>query len=697
MKKFFINLLFLVILSASSHAAYASVATVSLACNPEGAAVLSGGGTYSVGAMAEVTVSANPGFTFVGWTDGEELVSTSMVYKFEVTGDVELTANLEQNRWVPNSTAYSDNMSLIAVVEIDGVEQNDNKYEIGAFCGDEVRSSQRLFHEYIENSNGNVVVDRYMAYLQIYGTDDDMITFKLYDHETDTEFEESEVTVKFINNTNLGNLFNPYVLTFTMPDETFTFIGSGSWNDVSNWNNSTLPTENDDVVLNGDATISDEIIINSLVIKENCSLTIQNGGFLKVNGKFVNTDVDALIIEDGGQIIQTNENVAATFEKKIVRPSEQWGEYDETGWNFVSSPVINSEVADFIPANDDYDLYKYDGSREFQWVNYKSNEDFEDEFVLGQAYLVSYQSQDTAAFRGILNNETEYFDFEISYDANNEWANIYLLGNPFGFDIDWYDMYYSTKRMDDGFATLNGTTGAYVYNIDGCIKVGDGFMVHTKGKNPMLEYERSAKSRSEKTDYINITASSNKGSDNVIVRFGDEVASSFPKLANFNEDVARIYVKDNDAACGILSYDSDVKEIPLYFEAKEIGGYTLTFDIKGNYENVVLMDKNTGENVNLLMQDEYVFRAMANDNPERFVLYMSVNKEESCENFAYVDNGVIVIGDVCGLATINVFDIMGRCVYNTDARNIPVDRLCSGTYIIQKNDDNGVKTQKIIL
>ena len=70
-------------------------------------------------------------------------------------------------------------------------------------------------------------------------------------------------------------------------------------------------------------------------------------------------------------------------------------------------------------------------------------------------------------------------------------------------------------------------------------------------------------------------------------------------------------------------------------------------------------------------------------------------------HFAYVNNGDIVIYDIEGNAQINIFDAMGRCLYqgeSTDAINrVPTGGFSAGVYVIQKVDENGVNVQKIIL
>lgn len=600
----------------------------------------------------------------------------------------------QTNYWNIDHSAFSNTMTIIAVVQIDEIEQSTSNIEIAAFFNEELRSDGvRLKYE--------ESLDRYIAYIYPREEKDGIsLTFKLYDHNIGEELDYNCLTtIEFINNATIGGVINPYVIEFETPIPASTFIGNGSWKEISNWNNSTLPTADNDVVIDGTAIISDEVSINSLIINEGKSLTIQNGGVLKVIGEIVNSDYNALIIEDGGQIIQTNKGVAATFKKNIVNPTS-WSN-PKSGWQFISSPMIDATTEDFVSIEGDYDLYKFDGTEDQQWINYKNHDDFENTFTSGVGYIASYEKQKVATFQGTLNNETEYFDFEISYNSNNNWANFYLLGNPFSFDIDWELM--DAYRIEDGFATLDANTGAYIYNVEGDIKVGEGFLVCASRKNAALEYIASAKFRSVNHKYINIIASSKYTYDNLIVRFGESESIGFPKMENINTDVSDVYVKNDDKSYGIFNCNDDTKEIPFCFDAKEMGCYTLKFDVKGEFERLVLLDRMTGEKVNLLLENEYSFIAVSDDNAERFVLLMNDNGQQSTDNghFAYINNGDIVIYDISGDADINIFDALGRCVYQGEcsdvADRISTDGYSAGVYVIQKNDDKGINVQKIIL
>ena len=752
--------------------------------------------------------------------------------------------------WQVNPNAFEHSMSVTASIFIDDVEQQNEMLELGAFCGDELRACAlpRI----------STVTDKYIYNITIYGNEDgERLNFKFYDHSTNslTELVCSQ-TLEFAVNGIVGDAINPYIVIFTEPNPTFT--GSGSWNDASNWENSKVPTEKSIVTIDGDALITDNITVYSLSINETKSLTIKDGGVLTVNETLTNVDVNALIIEEGGQLIHHNEGVAATFKNEIVVPTGTWGEEDNTGWQFISSPVNNVNVNDFVPANGDYDLYMYDGTQELQWINFKllgsqsydfstnpfnngwtaidadgdglnweykagrmkymqsSSFDGEDDinvenylispqmivnngmilsfdarityeydeefgelpetfkvllstesndnpsyftvelgdysitnneyetfeidlseyngrsvyvafyhylkdvgsenliidnvefvnensFEKGRGYLVSYQNEDNVAeFNGNLNYlaKGESYQIDLNHYPENILAQFNLIGNPFAFDLNW-ETDVNINNVYDGFATLDAINGGYVYKENGTIKAGEGFMVRTNetGNNYIRFSKLNRRSYRAESNSINIIASNNKGSDNVIIRFDDEVKSGFPKLVNFNERLANIYVKEENVNYGIMNFNTAIDEIPLYFDAKEMGTYTLTFDVKGDYENLYLLDKMTGEKINLLLENEYEFMANSNDNAERFIIKMD-NSQQTTDNshFAYVSGEELIIN---AEGTVQIIDVMGRMIYsnNVESSNnrINVSDFNRATYVVRVINENGVNVQKIVV
>ena len=616
--------------------------------------------------------------------------------------------------WIPDETLYSGNMSMVGIIQIDGVEQNSDRLEIGAFCGEEVRGSQ--FPQYIQG------LDRYIFFLTIHGDDPCKITFKLWNHNTGSLSDATTMqTIQYTTNNTVGSVSSPFALNFTTSSITkYTFTGSGSWTDPSNWTapGGSTPTSmpdltNEDVVVGGMAQITNGTFatVKSLAINAGKVVEINGGASLTVTGEISNDDdASSLVLNDGGQIFQNNENVKATFRKSIVNP-KVWGN-SKTGWQFISSPIVDAAVEDFIPENGDYDLYIWDNDNvmedddetEVPWVNYKKHHDdeyYEDYFATcfaeNTGYLASYENLNHADFKGELNVSTE-FEIELNYTKYRSW-NLFLLGNTFTFDIEWDDI-EKTTSVSDGFVSLNPKTGVFEYHSTGTIKSGQGYVVNatknTKPK-PTLTYSKDAKGRGAMSKNINVIVSNSEGSDNVVLNFSGSADDGFPKLTNFNDGIATIFTVSDNKMYGIAHYDENVKEIPLCFDAKEIGVYTISMKANGDFSCIHLIDRMTGADTDMLLEGEYKFNALSSDNTNRFIVRLSNGDEISGdENFAYQSGNQLYINEI---GTIQIIDMTGRVVINEmlSGNSVDISNLRNAAYIVRLVSENGVKTQKIVV
>lgn len=113
---------------------------------------------------------------------------------------------LRANHWNPNAGQFADYMTVTAVVQINGVEQQSTRLELGAFCGDEVRGSK--YAQLAPNG-------RYLFRLPCWGNAGDAFTFRLYDADLDEELDYLVCETVLTYNTNgYGGLQTPYVLDF---------------------------------------------------------------------------------------------------------------------------------------------------------------------------------------------------------------------------------------------------------------------------------------------------------------------------------------------------------------------------------------------------------------------------------------------------------------------------------------------------
>ena len=473
-----------------------------------------------------------------------------------------------------------------------------------------------------------------------------------------------------------------------------------SWENDANWSTSCVPEGGDDVIIDAQAELSSEANINYLNIRAG-GLTLNEGADLAVDGTITDYDENgSIVINDGAQVFQNNEGVKASFNMNIINPNN-WSEHKD-GWQLISSPLLNAETSAFATSgnDNDYDLYKYDGEKELEWRNYKKSEGFDEVFVSGHAYLASYEKAEKATFDGTLNNATS-FSQEFSYsnlDPNIYMANFHLVGNPFTFDMNMAQAQYT--NLVSGYAALNSTGSAFSYFTSGTIPVGDGFFVKVKAgeDNASFSYDMNTKrSRGEEANSINVIATSKAGSDNVVIRFAGK-EEGFDKLQKFNNEIATVYVSEDNRDYGIYNCESDVKEIGLNFKAEQMGNYTISVKPEGKFQSITLIDRFTGVETDMLLED-YNFIATSGSNHERFILKFGSEQQTTDDDQFVYQSGEELVIDAEG--TIQIIDMMGRVVYSNEHSNgndrISVSEFDNAAYIVRVVNEEGVKVQKVVV
>jgi hypothetical protein len=109
----------------------------------------------------------------------------------------------ENNVFQPVGNQFADNMTITAVLELDGEELRSDDYELAAFVGDECRGSVKLM--YVEP------VNRYVAFLTVFGEPSETLYFRLT-NGTQTELSMDEVS--FVADGMEGTLAEPKTLRF---------------------------------------------------------------------------------------------------------------------------------------------------------------------------------------------------------------------------------------------------------------------------------------------------------------------------------------------------------------------------------------------------------------------------------------------------------------------------------------------------
>ena len=537
-------------------------------------------------------------------------------------------------------------------------------------------------------------------------------------------YETKELTNLEI--TNSGTITDLMEIELVAIVKTATFVGGDSenptaWNVAANWSTGDVPAAGADVIINANAVISSEVNVASLTINKGVypynSLTVANNGTLTVTGKITQENDRQVILVEGGQIFQKNEGITARFKMDIENPSN-W-ETAKDGWQFISMPMTDVYYSDFTTLGE-HDLYKYDGSEENEWLNYKEGNDFEEgTFKSGYGYLATLKDVTTATVYGTLNVANPFASRQFTYivedDKVKDLSRFHLVGNPFTYDIKWSDFNIignvyniETDQVEEkqlfvnGFAVANG--GGYKYhdpnieNSDATIKVGQGFFVKILENYATLGYQPNIRSSKEKSNSINVIASGKAGQDNVVINFAGQ-SEGFDKLQNFNKDIATVFVANNGKRYGIANIDENVAEVELSFVASQMGHYSISLDVNGEFETVTLVDRFTGIETNMLLEDEYNFTATSNDSHNRFVIRLANGQEPTANSQFVYQSGEELILSIEG--SVQIVDMLGRVVYSNEHANgdnrINVAEFNDAAYVVRVVNEEGVKTQKVVI
>ena len=630
----------------------------------------------------------------------------------------------------PVESSNGTNMTIYGQIKIDG-EFADENIEIAAICDGEVRGRAFI------RKNGSV----YLFFLTIYGNTNDVLHLEFYDHVIGTELNvSSDYAITY--NTSSTNLNAGVLDYYTIK---YKFIGTDKdWNVISNWqlvcegwtdpqSATDLPSSNpkriDDIIVAKDLDAASDYIVKDVEILEDITLTIAPTGSLEIIGDIANDDENALIVDsDGngiGSLIHNDDNVVAKVNCYIDNSSltRNWS----SDWHFISSPVANHTIENFIPAGENYDFYSWS---EFNssWYNQKkdhsmTNEFYTDngtEFIEGRGYLVAYENEGYKKFSGVLNNDEVTYHLSSSYGGEfvvEKYAGFNLVGNPYPSYIDWELEGWTRDNLqlqtvwiydDDvnNYMTYTlggvGTNGGSQY-IAPC----QGFFIKTLTEcdfvmtNDIRTNSKSAfRNNDDKENIFKVRVNGASGQDEIAVVIDDN--DDVFKMFSMNEKAPSLYIDKEEESYSVVYIDEE-KTLPLSFASESMSMFTISLSEAGNdFTQIYLEDRLTGEKVNLLT-DSYSFLHSKSNTKERFVLTMAHSSQLTAHSqFAYISNGELVITGISGDATINIYDVMGKDAINRVRTNdaeyrIRTEGFVSGVYIIQKIDDKGIKTQKIVI
>lgn len=386
-------------------------------------------------------------------------------------------------------------------------------------------------------------------------------------------------------------------------------------------------------------------------------------------------------------------NIPPVFQMNVTA----WDADKKYGWYAISSPVNNQKFEDVTHLTTaTHNIFRYD-EEDRMWQEYRNAANLFDEFENGRGYI--YRTADNGGFIGYNGSEnTGDIKCKINYtERNDNLSGINLVGNPYNHAI------YKSTAMDDealapGYCILN-ENGTWSYKSDDeAIPVGTAFLVQTKaaGKGEytitMRDTDAAPSTKGIKND-IWFTVDCGDFSDVAHVEFTQ--GKNFSKMSHYNEDAPMLYIKHDGADYASLDMSENNSSIDLCFKAMMMGKYTLSFNVNGTYSYLHLIDRMTGADVDMLIEEEYSFIGSDYDNEERFIVKFTNDASAGVnETFAWQSGSDIIVN---GNGELIVFDVTGKMLMNmfvngTETINVPTKGVC----ILRMVGDE-VKTQKIVI
>lgn len=428
--------------------------------------------------------------------------------------------------------------------------------------------------------------------------------------------------------------------------------------------------------------IQEDTELTSLTLFPFDRCTIRPDATLTVSETLSNANTENLIIKDGGQLIHSTANVAATVEKNIEGYSSE-----QDNFYFLASPVASCDAS--CVKTGTYDMFMYDESTHY-WINQKNANDNLSSTI---GYLYANSSDQTLLFSGtLLPSENDFTINSLSHQAN-VLNGFNLVGNPFACQAYINQDFYI---LDNDKVILNETQN---YPIKPCEAV---FVKATEESNSVT-FSKSIPLKSNNSIDLSVSGNRSNNIDRVRIRFDEGCAM---EKFTLNENLTQLYIPQDGNHFSVVSASPTVNEMPVSFKAAKNGTYTITINTENlNVNYLHLVDNLTGADVDLLDtavstgSASFTFDAKTDDYASRFkIVFNNTENSQNGDNSAFQSGKRLIIPNIGNDSEMQIFDVMGRNIMTKPCYGSFDEEiyLKSGIYTILLQSESDTQVQKIV-
>ena len=706
--------------------------------------------TCANGTLVTITATPNASYHFVNWTKGGTEISTNQTYNFTVSENATYHANFEINTYTISVAANTGGSAFIGDAPSPSTTVSINFSQQGYTNAQDITDVNVDDNIIITFGKGNNTQNSPKYYtsdasVRCYAKNTIVVSKK-----ANSNVSITSITLSFASYSpaatitpNVGALSgatwsgNSSSVTFTLGDSgqrritqmsitysggapateatfnhgataTITAVPTSGYSFV-NWTKDNAPvsanvsyeftvTEAGAYTANFTSnTVSESTLIPSLTLAENVTFTINPNIILTVDGPITQATGAKIVIEDGGQLVNSSSGVTATVKKNVT----QWTTTPSiNGWKAISTPVNDvsfANVTNLMSAA--YNVYRLNEPN-LLWENSQDvagGHSFST-FEKGRGYLYRKGDNSQISYNGTLNYGTVTYPLTYTSAATK---GFHLIGNPYPHNIyKGANAAIPNTYLEDGFYTLS-SAGGWVVGHDHITPIApcQAILVQAKSsvtsENLIMTNTTATGVSKDFNDNIMFAVSNSSYEDVAYAVFKD--GHGLNKVEHRNEAIQKLYIQYNGEDFAIANIGEDAHAFNLNFHTPKTGIYTMKIKPSGYFSYLHLIDNIAGEDIDLLLDDEYSFVSSKSDKENRFVVkfkYQSSSDSDD-EIFVYQSGDEMVVD---GVGELQVFDVMGRIVSKQYVNGMEtiIKPSQNGVYIFRLIGES-VKTQKIVV
>ena len=720
---------------------------ITASVSPSNSGTVNGAGSYSAGQSCTLTATPNSGYTFINWTKNNVVVSTDASYTFTVAENasykanfstttnyqIAVTASAGGSAYIgtsPTPTSVTESIDLSAQGYSN--EQNMNGTNISIDGNVSVtfnKGTGSTNPTYYSNGTavrcygGNNFVVNAGTYTitsitLTYGSSDgsNTITTNVNTFSSPTWSGSASSVTFTIGGTSGNRRIKGISVTYSggSPATQASFaVGSIATVTASptsgysfiDWTKNNVHVSSDiaySFTVTEAANLKANFMSNTVSSnQEVASLTINgeikvwSGYKLTVTGTITQPEGSNFItLNNTGQLVNSTPGITGKVKKNITI----WNASQKTGWQAISTPVNNVAFSnvDYL-TNTTYNVYRLNETN-LMWENSQDNNMF-NSFENGRGYLYRRASEATLVFNGTFNVGNVIYP--LTYTSSTT-KGFHLIGNPYPHNIYKGDgAAIPNTYLEEGFYTLT-SAGAWVAGTDNSTSIAPCQAILVQAKNSVVEGDEltitnttASGAKRDFEDNIMFVVSNSNYEDVAYAVFKE--GHGLNKIEHRNEDIQMLYIEHNGENFAIANIEENARAFNLKFRAATTGKYTMKIKPVGDFSYLHLVDNLTGEDVDLLIEDEYSFIGSFLDKENRFIVklrYNSVNYDDDV--FVYQNGNDLIID---GEGDLQIFDVMGRVIATQRVNGVEAmntSSLSTGLYIFRLIGTD-MKTQKIVV